>query len=89
LCQKVRLGRSFMTFHAKQQCWRELTVVVAFACRSAGSLVGMPGGLADTGAVVATNESGPRYVSQYHQEALLREGFLVLEGDGDGLRDCR
>ena len=37
--------------------------------------------------VVARDESGPRYLSQYNQRALLREGFLLLEGVGDGLGD--
>jgi len=38
--------------------------------------------------VVARNESGPRYVSHYHVRALRQESFCVLEGIGDGLRDC-
>ncbi len=40
--------------------------------------------------VVARDESGPRYVCHYHAEALRLEGFRVLEGIRDGLRDgCR
>jgi len=37
--------------------------------------------------VVARNESGPRYVRHYHAEALLPEGFRVLEGIGHGFGD--
>jgi hypothetical protein len=39
--------------------------------------------------VVARNESGPRYVSRGHCGALRKEGFRVLEGIRDGLRDGR
>jgi hypothetical protein len=37
--------------------------------------------------VVPRDESGPRHLPLYHQRALLREDFLLLEGVGDGLRD--
>jgi hypothetical protein len=40
--------------------------------------------LANPGAVVARDESGPRYVRRYDAGALRLEGFCVLEGIGDG-----
>ena len=59
-------------FHAKQHCWRQLTAVSrSRETRSAGSLVGVPTGLADTRAVVARDESGPRYSTK----PLLTRGF--------------
>ena len=43
----------------------------------------------DDPCVVARDISGPRYLCRYDAEALRLEGFRVLEGIRDGLRDGR